>query len=201
MPPSLSVRLAKRVGSWIGKECVSLSHRSAEELAYDEQFFESIRHSSEAILWYLEHVVLKQITTCSAELSVNSHHLLNGFNRITLFSADPEDEALYGIEKSDQTDHTKSPFLAHAAHKVLEPNNKQIVTFPYLTSPLECAMNIYCFDCLDFKTSRQPRARLGNRDPPSPPPSLRANPHIHRHSGVIITLWYSGLVSTRLFID
>lgn len=128
--------LEKKVGGWIGKESISLCRNSVDNIFYDTPFYEAIRYSTEAIFWYLEYVVLKQISSCSEQLTVSPLNLINGFNKIVFYSADIGDEEIYGIKKSPQTLFTTSPFLSQAVHTMMDPKNQQVLTYPYITSPL-----------------------------------------------------------------
>ncbi|HEY4831813.1 MAG TPA: hypothetical protein VIH61_04555 [Waddliaceae bacterium] len=133
------------VGKWFGKEMFPLNRLAVAGLSGDKQFHQLVHKNLEAIFWYLEHILLKQIVYSPEQLSVTPIHFLNAFKSVTLFSADPGPEEIYGIftkpktkkEAKDYRLHIDPLFVAHAVHQFLAPANKQFLLFPFLTRPLD----------------------------------------------------------------
>ena len=123
------------VGKWVGEESVALHHASVKRLAEDQKFYTRIHKNTEAIFWYLAHILLKKVQSSSEQLTVTHLHLMHGCRHVTVFSADPGDENLYGVEDSKRNMFSNSQFLPHATQRFLEVENQQIITIPSLKKP------------------------------------------------------------------
>ncbi|MBA3237785.1 MAG: hypothetical protein H0T62_05460 [Parachlamydiaceae bacterium] len=125
------------LGRWIGKENVELNRISAAQLSRDEHFYELVHKNPAVIFWYLEHVVLKQIVFNPEQLSVTPADFLHAFHSITLFSADPGPEEIYGIFRKDQNVYTDPLFFTHAIQQFINPTNTQFLTFSFPATPID----------------------------------------------------------------
>ena len=127
----------KMVARWVGRKQLTLNSVSTKHLLQDSDFYARVHKNTEAIFWYLEHIVLPSIQYSPEQFSVTPIYFLNAFNHITLFSADPGPKEIYGIFTSDQNVRTHPLFVAHALHQFLAPTNRQYFTFPFLNQPLD----------------------------------------------------------------
>ena len=118
---------------WIGIENFRLSHFSMAHPESKKKFHQLVARNSEVILWFLEHVVLKQAQYSPEQILVTPVHFLHAFNQTTLFSADPGPQQIYGIYDTGQHVREDLTFLAEAVGQFLSPENSQFITFPHLT--------------------------------------------------------------------
>ena len=120
------------LGKWIGIEGFRLSHFSMAHPESREKFHKLISRNAEVILWFLEHVVLRQAQYSPEQILVTPIHFLHAFNQTTLFSADPGPRQIYGIYDTGPHVREDPTFLAQAVGQFLSPENSAFITFPHL---------------------------------------------------------------------
>ncbi|MFC2049250.1 hypothetical protein ACFLR2_01070, partial [Chlamydiota bacterium] len=118
--------------TWVHDPDIRLSHFSGARAPTMEQFHRLLHRNPEAIFSYLEKVLLQQVQYSPEQLTVTPIHFLHGFKQVTLFSADPGPEEIYGIYQSGKGVRKDPQFMAHAVHQFLTPENSQYMTFPVL---------------------------------------------------------------------
>ena len=130
-----SVRLSPIEASlrkWVGRDDLRLNQFSLARNSTMEAFHRIMQRNPEVIFWFLENVILKQVQYSPEQISVNPVHFLHAFKHVTLFSADPGPEEIYGIYKSGGHVRHDPQFIAHAVHQFLTPENSQFMIFPFL---------------------------------------------------------------------
>ncbi|MCC5832046.1 MAG: hypothetical protein JJU12_03270 [Chlamydiales bacterium] len=127
----------KMLRRWLNNDSIRLYSLSFENRGTVERVTDLVSRNPEAILFYLEHCVLQQVTYCPEQLVVTPIHFLNAFQKAVLFSADPGPAEMYALPEKKEAVGLNTTFLAHVIHKLSLPENSDLVLFPIFTRPLE----------------------------------------------------------------
>jgi hypothetical protein len=133
-PSGHTSQIESQLGVWVNNPHLRLSNFSAGQQESMNQFHNLVKHNNETIFWFLERIALKKIQYSPEQLTVTPIHLLNAFNQVTLFSADPGPEEIYGIYESGLHVRHDPQFLAHAAHQSLKQENSRLMMFPFFAT-------------------------------------------------------------------
>ena len=111
---------------WFGAEQPSL-----KEVLSDKNWNRSLlKTKKEAIFWYVERFVLRQIVSSPEHLICTPVHLMNAFKKKDLFSAYPGLPELYSLKDAIQRDDNH--FHAKVLDRLCEKSNSTIVRFSSL---------------------------------------------------------------------
>lgn len=127
----------KELSRWLKSDSFRLSAFSFGKCGTVKNFTDLVARNSEAVLYYLEHCVLQQVTYCPEQLVVTPIHFLNAFQKAVLFSADPGPAEMYTLGEKAEAIRPNSTFLAHVIHLLALPQNGDVCLFPTFTRPLE----------------------------------------------------------------
>lgn len=139
---------------WVGNQTIGLHQFTPNRRKSMKEFHQLIHKNKEAIFWYLEHKVLKQVVYAPEQISVNAMHFLHAFKSATLFSADPGPSEIYGIYQQQKGVKEDSCFVAHAVHKFIDPKNETFLTLPSVDSPKEFFKSLIKLDAKIFTDVR-----------------------------------------------
>lgn len=143
--------IEKQMRVWLQRPKFRLHAYKIDSEASIEKFYHDVKNCSEALFWFLEHVALDQIKYSTEQLTATPVHLLNAFNSVTLFSADPGPHALYGLPEKGEEIYQGPDILSEAKKRFLSPENSRVLTFKAIERPFAF------FEALDRKVYKDLR--------------------------------------------
>lgn len=114
------------------------------------------KNNHQLLFWYLEHVVLDQVTYTKEQIEASQKHLINGFAESISFSATPGPLEIYGLytEKEKNESFYSDPTFAPAViHQMNAPQNGRIyrtkttiTTQSEIDNPIDFFKELYSLD-------------------------------------------------------
>ncbi len=166
--PLESSEVFSQWNKWINSEANPIAF-NMDELTEHHPWTTALKKNPEAIFWYLDNVVLKQILVPKQYLVVTPCHLLNSYKKNILFSAYTSLPELYPIDPTHENIKTVKKdhgFLFRIIQRLLEPVNSRmhIVTdtdpTPLFTQLYQGCPNLFN----DLRTILDVGAALSSKD-------------------------------------